>query len=651
MCISIPMWKAASTIRRAVDSVLAQTFIDFELYVVNDGDPNPDVWAPLEDIDDPRLTTITTATNNGRYSIDHWMTSIARSLGCTWWAPVDADDWVEPGWLDSLIAVSADADVVFAPQFVHPLRQPTTSKVETVRRWDGTGRFEWHAHLSGLWRLDWLADHPVTNPHARVGWDTVMTSIPWATGRVAVAERPGYHRVRRTGSLTTDPVTGPGSRLRREAVSNFSEVWRRIAASPDHLADIMSDVLDPPPVRHSASDLVHKPGWGEWAIDSLFAAELDRRLHVLAPRTIVEIGSGMSTQILARYARASGATVLSLDHDERYARRTAVNLGRYATEVKIHWSNLVGSPPWYSRAVLPDGIDFVLIDGPPLGKGGRRRVLDELWSHLSPDGWEMWLDDADRPHERQILEEWQHEYPIHVELPTFADWMARITPEEPVERHPVDATGVVVTILSGMRPSLLDDTLTHLPDGLLASATVIALANGADEPTRAVYEAHRIEPLTTPTMLSLGDATSLLAEHALASGCEHWLHLEDDWRCVTLDDHWLDDARRTLNAEPDVAQVRLRHHSETTLTRHRVTRANLRWQPHRVGRVAAAHLTVNPSLVRTEQFASLFPIVGETDLQQRGHTAGLTTVVQHHPGVFIHTGDDLSLRAITGCPT
>lgn len=44
---------------------------------------------------------------------------------------------------------------------------------------------------------------------------------------------------------------------------------------------------------------------------------------------------------------------------------------------------------------------------------GRRRTLHDLWPHLA-DQAEVWLDDADRPRERQSVAEWSSTYPLDV---------------------------------------------------------------------------------------------------------------------------------------------------------------------------------------------------------------------------------------------
>jgi glycosyltransferase involved in cell wall biosynthesis len=95
--VVIPTWNRAELIRRAVDSVLAQTFADFEIIVVDDGsdDGTP---AELKRITDPRVRLL---------RLDHEGVSAARNAGVraatgAYVAFLDSDDEAYPPWLERL---------------------------------------------------------------------------------------------------------------------------------------------------------------------------------------------------------------------------------------------------------------------------------------------------------------------------------------------------------------------------------------------------------------------------------------------------------------------------------------------------------------------------------------------------------------------
>lgn len=103
--VIIPAYNAERTLRRCVDSVLAQTYTNFELIVVDDG--SKDSTAELCDhFDDERIRVF--HKNNGGVSS-------ARNLGLEnakgdYVSFIDADDYVEPCYLQNLMK-GCDSDL------------------------------------------------------------------------------------------------------------------------------------------------------------------------------------------------------------------------------------------------------------------------------------------------------------------------------------------------------------------------------------------------------------------------------------------------------------------------------------------------------------------------------------------------------------
>lgn len=103
-------YNRASLVMRAIDSVLSQTYEDFELIVVDDGSED-ETRAEVEAISDPRLSYIY-QQNSGL--------SVGRNAGASrakaeWIVFLDDDDQVEPQWLESFRTVLGDGvGLVFA---------------------------------------------------------------------------------------------------------------------------------------------------------------------------------------------------------------------------------------------------------------------------------------------------------------------------------------------------------------------------------------------------------------------------------------------------------------------------------------------------------------------------------------------------------
>lgn len=110
--VIIPTYNRARFIAAAVDSVLRQTFRDFELIVVDDGstDNTADIMRPF--LNDPRILYIQQA-NRGRSAARNRAISIARG---DYIAFLDSDDSYLPGKLESQVACMdrrVDVDMVY----------------------------------------------------------------------------------------------------------------------------------------------------------------------------------------------------------------------------------------------------------------------------------------------------------------------------------------------------------------------------------------------------------------------------------------------------------------------------------------------------------------------------------------------------------
>jgi predicted O-methyltransferase YrrM len=407
-----------------------------------------------------------------------------------------------------------------------------------------------------------------------------------------------------------------------------------------------------------------------WALDRGVLAELDAHLWRTSPKVIVECGSGVSTLLFARYAKASGATVVTLEHELRYWDRTrrwlkADGLLEYVEMLRAPLVDTAAGP-WYAGASkdLPHDIDFALIDGPPEAKGGRAATLPNLLPHMRPDSpWAVWVDDADRPGEKKAINTWIKQHKLYRNDIWVGRGLVELGPRSgATTRQPaIDASDTVITILTGQRPDLLGATLGALESrapGLLETATVAILNNGADEDTsRVVRMLHRTAPHAkehrTKALLPIGPATSSLASLARDSGQAYWLHLEDDWQLATAHPGWFDEARHLLRTRALVHQVRLRHLTEPTLLRHMYTKKPIVWrgdlEPTASALLAQAHWTFNPALTRVSEIGDIFPTSGEPWAIRKAHEQTMDThIAQHVPGVFRHIGGTDSLADKTG---
>ena len=152
--IIVPVYNTAKYLERCVDSIVAQTYTDWELLLIDDGSTaNSGTICDSYAASDPRIQAfhkpnggLTSARNHG----------LERATG-EWITPIDSDDWVEPEMLAKMLAKAeeSDADVVICDL-----------------------RFVWHEQSSVYTSIDWGDDKTESlNRYIASGWTCLCSSI------------------------------------------------------------------------------------------------------------------------------------------------------------------------------------------------------------------------------------------------------------------------------------------------------------------------------------------------------------------------------------------------------------------------------------------------------------------------------------------
>ncbi|MFV2063282.1 MAG: class I SAM-dependent methyltransferase [Chloroflexota bacterium] len=138
------------------------------------------------------------------------------------------------------------------------------------------------------------------------------------------------------------------------------------------------------------------------------------------PRSVVELGSGVSTIVIAARLKAAGkGRLVALEHEPTYARATraelrAQGLDGIATVVDAPLVEVsVGDETWQwyeIGAEMPERIDLLFVDGPPgrTGPLARYPALPLLRDRLVP-GATILVDDGDRADEQVMVQRWESE--------------------------------------------------------------------------------------------------------------------------------------------------------------------------------------------------------------------------------------------------
>lgn len=210
--------------------------------------------------------------------------------------------------------------------------------------------------------------------------------------------------------------------LHIQAMSNgFQQVIYKLGLLHDHVSETQGHVQ-----LARFNDAYPLPFGGGWALTADAAAVLVREIALNRPRIIVELGSGVSTQLIGRMLKEAGEGKLySLDHEASWASQTrchiqASGLGDYVEVLDAPLAIQQFNGQEYNWYQLPEqvrkleNIDLIVIDGPPqsLAPGGTPRypALPAFIAQMSPKAI-LYIDDAKRPQEQEMISMWLREYP------------------------------------------------------------------------------------------------------------------------------------------------------------------------------------------------------------------------------------------------
>jgi len=160
-----------------------------------------------------------------------------------------------------------------------------------------------------------------------------------------------------------------------------------------------------------------------WAISPDFANLIIKVLAERRPRTVLELGSGISTLIVGHWLKGAGSgRLIALEHDRAFASKTQADLVSHGVQEFASVCNAAitrqqlgdGNWLWYETAALDQltSIDVVIVDGPPgdLHSLARYPALPILSRKLSP-GAVIVVDDFNRADEREMVSRWLRDEP------------------------------------------------------------------------------------------------------------------------------------------------------------------------------------------------------------------------------------------------
>lgn len=216
--VVMPAWNCARYIRRAIDSVLAQTITDLELIIIDDGSTD-DTTAAVGDYDDSRIRLLRSGCNRG----PAW----CRNLGMQaargeWIALLDGDDWMLPDRLENLCNQGRQYGADAIADDLYIVRDGQDTPASTLFMEAGL-TCEGHALLSAadmlaheigalkpVFRRALYSQHGHSyDETVRYGEDCLLYLSWLGAGKRMIVTRPAGYFLRRgdTGSLTSARLT------------------------------------------------------------------------------------------------------------------------------------------------------------------------------------------------------------------------------------------------------------------------------------------------------------------------------------------------------------------------------------------------------------------------------------------------------------
>lgn len=222
--VTMPYYKVGPLLRRAVESILNQTYQDWRLIIVNDADPEPP-WQYIDDLNDPRIVRFDLKENRGRYFAD---AVIFEACQPEWWALADPDDVSYPKRFERMLDVAQDTGVAFGPWKIHRING--TSYVSDKGLWEKPARYKVKylgGYGPGLISGKRIRRAGGFHPGYRVAYDNLLLNLIRLTGPVSVTDEVMGAKFFRANSLTTSRRTGMRSSYRRRVHADRLALWQK----------------------------------------------------------------------------------------------------------------------------------------------------------------------------------------------------------------------------------------------------------------------------------------------------------------------------------------------------------------------------------------------------------------------------------------
>lgn len=235
-----PVYKVENYLRKCIDSILAQTFTDYELFIVDDGSPDScGIIADEYENKDHRVHVIH-KENGGAPSARN--AGIEQASGDYYYFP-DSDDWIEPTYLQELYdrATTTGAELVisgFVMEYYEDNKNQSYSVFTQEENYTNQEHVRTNLHKyfnnmmmavpwNKLYKASYINEHNLKFPDLK--WDDLHFNMDVIKDieKVAISSSTGYHFFRsRAGSETTTVFDGLLYKKRKEQFEHILSVYK-----------------------------------------------------------------------------------------------------------------------------------------------------------------------------------------------------------------------------------------------------------------------------------------------------------------------------------------------------------------------------------------------------------------------------------------
>ena len=131
--VIIPNYNHATFLAQRIDSVLNQTFTDFELIILDDASKDNSIEIISRYENDDRISHVVYSNENSGSPFVQWKKGVDLSIGEFIWI-AESDDWAEEHFLEELLSILEDnkeIGIVYSDSYVH-MENGTISKFSEI---------------------------------------------------------------------------------------------------------------------------------------------------------------------------------------------------------------------------------------------------------------------------------------------------------------------------------------------------------------------------------------------------------------------------------------------------------------------------------------------------------------------------------------